>query len=137
MTIGNSDTNDVSVPQTVTIPAGATSVTFAVGTINTGIADGNQTATLTATATGLATGSAGLTVTNVNVPTLTVVLNSHTVNETDTNPATYGTVTRRHADDERTDGLTVEQQHQKAHCPGDRDDPGGQDLGNIPGHGDQ
>ena len=93
VTIANSDTTDVSVPQTVTIPAGATSVTFAVGTINTGIADGNQTATLTATATGLATGSAGLTVTNVNVPALTVVLNSQTVNETDPNPATYGTVT--------------------------------------------
>ena len=28
------------------------------------------------------------------MPTLTVVLNSHTVNETDLNPATYGTVTR-------------------------------------------
>ena len=50
--------------------------------------------------------------TNVNVPALTVVLNSHTVNETDTNPATYGTVTRRHADDERTHGLAAEQRHQ-------------------------
>ena len=55
VTIINSDTNDVSVPQTVTIPAGATSVNFAVGTINTGIADGNQIATLTVTAAGLAT----------------------------------------------------------------------------------
>ena len=94
VTIGDSDTTDVSVPQTVTIPAGATSATFAVGTINTGVADGNQTATLTATAAGLANGSAGLTVINVNVPALKVALNIHTVNETDTNPATYGTVTR-------------------------------------------
>ena len=94
VTIANSDTTDVSVPQTVTIPTGATSATFAVGTINTGIADGNQIATLTATAAGLTNGSAGLTVTNVNVPALSVVLNSHLVNETDTNPATIGTVTR-------------------------------------------
>jgi len=93
VTIANSDTHDVTVPSSITIPAGATSVTFAVGTINTQIADGTQTATLTASATGEASGSATLSVTNVNVPTLTVVLNSHTVNETDTNPATYGTVT--------------------------------------------
>ena len=52
MTIANSDTTDVSVPQTVTIPTGATSATFAVGTINTGIADGNQIATGRATASG-------------------------------------------------------------------------------------
>ena len=104
VTIANSDTTDVSVPQTVTIAAGATSATFAVGTINTGIADGNQTATLTATAAGLATGSAGLSVTNVNVPALTVVLNSQSVNETDTNPATFGTVTR---DTPTTSALTV------------------------------
>ncbi len=66
VTIANSDTTDVTVPATVTIPAGATSVTFAVGTINTQVADGTQTATLTASATGEASGSATLTVTNVN-----------------------------------------------------------------------
>ena len=94
VTITNSDPNDVTVPQTVTIPAGATSVTFPVGTIDNDVVEGTQTATLTASATGEASGSATLTVTDTNVPTLTVVLNSHTVNETDANPATYGTVTR-------------------------------------------
>ena len=94
VTITNSDPNDVTVPQTVTIPAGATSVTFPVGTINNHVVEGTQTATLTASATGEVSGSDTLTVTDTNVPTLTVVLNSHTVNETDPNPATYGTVTR-------------------------------------------
>ncbi|MFI5458474.1 MAG: SdrD B-like domain-containing protein [Isosphaerales bacterium] len=94
VTITNSDPNDVTAPQTVTIPAGATSVSFAVGTINNHVVEGTQTATLTASATGLVSGSDRLTVTETNVATLTVVLNSHTVNETDTNPATFGTVTR-------------------------------------------
>ena len=94
VTIANSDPNDVTVPQTVTIPAGATSVTFPVGTINNHVVEGTQTATLTASATGEVSGSGTLTVTDTNVPTLTLVLNTHTVNETDTNPAAYGTVTR-------------------------------------------
>ena len=94
MAIGNSDPRDVTVPATVTIPAGVTSVTFAVGTINNDVVEGTQTATLTASATGMAPGSATLTVADTNVPALAVVLNSHTVNETDTNPATYGTITR-------------------------------------------
>ena len=94
VTITNSDPNDVTVPQTVTIPAGATSVTFAVGTINNYVVEGTQLATLTASVTGMDSGSDTLTVTDTNVPTLTLALNSHTVNETDPNPAAYGTVTR-------------------------------------------
>src|SRR5262249_5355131 len=58
------------------------------------VVEGTQSATLTAGATGMVSGSDTLTVTDTNVPTLTVVLNSHTVNETDPNPATTGTVTR-------------------------------------------
>ncbi len=94
VTIANSDPHDVTAPATVTIPAGATSVTFAVGTIDNDVVEGTQTATLTASATSLASGSAILTVTDTNVPTLAVALNRDSVNETDTNPATYGTVTR-------------------------------------------
>jgi protocatechuate 3,4-dioxygenase beta subunit len=104
VTITNSDPTDVTVPATATIPAGATSVTFPVGTIDNYVVEGTQTATLTASATGEASGSATLTVTDTNVPTLTVVLNSHTVNETDPNPATYGTVT---CNTSNPSGLTV------------------------------
>ena len=94
VTLTNSDSKDVTVPQTVTIPAGSASATFVVGTINNHIVEGTQSATLMASATGLASGGDTLTVTDTNVSTLTLVLNSHSVNETDPNPATYGTVTR-------------------------------------------
>ena len=94
VTITNSDTHDVTAPQTVTIPAGATSATFPVGTIDNDVVEGTQTATLTASATGLVSGSDTLTVTDTNVPTLTLTLNTHTVSETDPNPAATGTVTR-------------------------------------------
>ncbi len=104
VTMTNSDPTDVTVPQTVIIPAGATSVTFPVGTINNNVVEGTQTATLTASATGELSGSATLTVTDVNVPTLSLVLSNHTVNETDANPAAYGTVTRNTP---TTDALTV------------------------------
>ena len=66
--------------------------------------------------------------TDVNVPTLTVVLNSHTVNETDTNPATYGTITRNTP---TTSALTVSllsSNIEEADRPGDRDHPGGRRL---------
>jgi RHS repeat-associated protein len=104
VTIANSDPNDVTAPQTVTIPAGATSVTFPIGAINNHVVEGTQMATLTASATGEVSGSGTLTVTDTNVPTLTVVLNNHDVNETDTNPATYGTVT---SNDPAASPLTV------------------------------
>ena len=126
-----------TVPQTVTIPAGATSVIFPVGTINNHVVEGTQTATLTASATGLVSGSDTLTVTDINVPTLTLALNSHSVNETDANPATYGTVTRNTP---TTSALTVSllsNEINKLTVPADRDDPGGRNFGHVPGHGGQ
>ncbi len=94
VTLANSDPAGVSIPATVTIPAGQASVTFPVGTINPGVVVGTQTATLTASATGLASGSDILTVTDVNVPTLTLSLGSHAIDESAANPATTGTLTR-------------------------------------------
>ncbi len=104
VTISNSDPHDVSAPATVTIPAGATSISFAIGTIDNDVVEGTQTATLTASATGEASGSATLTVTDTNVPTLTVALNSTTIDESETNPATTGTVT---CNTSNPSGLTV------------------------------
>src|SRR5262249_17989621 len=66
--LANSNPASVSIPQTVTIPSGQASATFAVGTINPGMVVGRQTATLTASATGFVSGSDTLTVTDVNVP---------------------------------------------------------------------
>ena len=84
----------ISIPQTVTIPAGQKSVTFFIGTINSGIAIGPQSATITASASGVLSGSDTFTVTDVNVPTLTVVLGNHSLNEDSANPAATGTITR-------------------------------------------
>jgi hypothetical protein len=94
VTLASSIPASVSVPQTVTIPAGQASVTFPVGTIDRGIVVGTQAATLTASATGAVSGSDTLTVTDVNVPTLTLALASHSIGEAAANPATIGTVTR-------------------------------------------
>ena len=104
VTITNSDPNDVTVPATVTIPAGATSATFAVGTINNDVVEGTQTATLTASATGLVSGSATLSVTDTNVPTLGVSFNVSSVEDNATNPAGTGTVT---SNDPAAEPLTV------------------------------
>ncbi len=64
-------------------------------------------------------------------------MNSHTVNETDTNPATYGTVTR---DTPTTSALTVSllsSNTKKLTVPGDRHHPRRPGFGDVPGHRDQ
>src|SRR5262249_49548233 len=94
VTITNSHPNDVTIPQMVTIPAGAASVTFVVGTINGHVVQGTQIATLTASATGAAAGSDTLSITDTDVPTLTLVVSQPTVGEDDANPALLGTVSR-------------------------------------------
>ncbi|HWE97612.1 MAG TPA: CARDB domain-containing protein [Tepidisphaeraceae bacterium] len=92
--IGNSDPNDVTVPATVTIPAGQSSVTFAVGVINPGAVQGQKQANLTASAGGVVSGSDTLTVTDSAVATLVLSLSGHTLDENASNPAATGTVTR-------------------------------------------
>ncbi len=94
LTLTNSNPASVSIPQTITIPAGQTSVTFPAGTIDSGLAVGTQTATLTASAVSMVAGSDMLTVTDVNVPTLTLALGNHSIDENAANPATTGTLTR-------------------------------------------
>jgi hypothetical protein len=52
VTLQSSDTSEATVPATVTIPAGFTSVTFDVMVVDDAVADRTQTVTITATATG-------------------------------------------------------------------------------------
>ncbi len=96
--ISNSDPTDVTVPATVTIPAGDASATFTIGTINNEIVEGTQTAQLTASASNLASGTDTLTINDINVPTLTLSLSSGSIDENATNPAGTGTVTRNTSD---------------------------------------
>ncbi|MBV9469462.1 MAG: CSLREA domain-containing protein, partial [Abitibacteriaceae bacterium] len=67
VSLANSDATKVTVPATVTIPAGAASVTFPVGAVDNSVVDGNKTVTLTATSSGLNAGVASVTVTDNDV----------------------------------------------------------------------
>ncbi|MFN0051908.1 MAG: Ig-like domain-containing protein, partial [Planctomycetales bacterium] len=60
------------VPLQVTIPAGATSVEFAIDTVADGVTDGTRQVTLSASAAGFSGGSALLSVSDQNVPDLVV-----------------------------------------------------------------
>jgi hypothetical protein len=68
----SSDTTELTTPPAVTIPAGAASTTFAMGTVDDGTTDGNQIVTVTASATGYTSGSDQVTVTDINLPDLIV-----------------------------------------------------------------
>ena len=72
VTLTSSLTNAAVVPDTVLIPAGATSAVFSVASINDGVSHGNQNVTLTASATNFTSGSDVLTVSDVNLPDLVV-----------------------------------------------------------------
>ncbi len=83
----------VTVPATITIPAGATSVTFPLSAVNDGLIDGPTNVAISAAASGFSLAQQTVTVTDVNVPTLTVSLADNTISESAASPATTGTVT--------------------------------------------
>lgn len=60
---------NLTVPASVTIPAGQTSTTFTVTAVDDGIIDGNQTVKITATALGLQAANRSLTVNDRTKPT--------------------------------------------------------------------
>ncbi|MBV9867192.1 MAG: right-handed parallel beta-helix repeat-containing protein [Abitibacteriaceae bacterium] len=74
VTLKNSDPNQVSVPNTVIIPAGATSTSFTIGAVSNGIADANHNVTLIASAPGLISSTVTLLVRNTDVPTLSLTI---------------------------------------------------------------
>lgn len=59
-------------PATVTIPAGKSSVTFKLDSLDDGVTDGNKTVKVTAAADGFTSGSDSLVVTDSNLPDLQV-----------------------------------------------------------------
>lgn len=72
VTLTSSDLSEATVPTSVTIPAGQSSVTFSVSAVDDAILDGTQSETVTASATGHANGSRTLLVTDNDVAGLTV-----------------------------------------------------------------
>ena len=65
--LASSDTTEVVVPATVTIPAGQTSATFNLTILNDGIADGAQVATISATAANFTSGQASVVIADAAV----------------------------------------------------------------------
>jgi uncharacterized repeat protein (TIGR01451 family) len=74
VTLSSSDTSEVTVPQTVTIPAGETSASFNLTIVDDAILDGTQTATITASAPGATSGIAGIAVADNETAGLRVAL---------------------------------------------------------------
>ncbi|MBV9864674.1 MAG: SBBP repeat-containing protein [Abitibacteriaceae bacterium] len=82
------------VPATVTIPAGATSTTFVIPVVDNSIADGHQTISLVASADGFAPSNTALTITDNEVPTLTLQVSRDHFSENAGKQAAVGIVTR-------------------------------------------
>ena len=73
VTLTASDTAELHVPATVTIPDGRTSVTVAADSLDDGVTDGNKTVNLTASASGFVQGVDSIIVTDVDLPDLVIV----------------------------------------------------------------
>ena len=91
VTLESSDESALTVPATVTIPAGDSSVTFDIAAVDDSADDDStQTATITASATGHSGSSVSIDVTNDDVLLLTI--SDDSVSESDGDAATTGTV---------------------------------------------
>jgi hypothetical protein len=81
VTLRSSDTTAATVPNSVTIPAGANSIMFLAIATNDSLADGNQQVTITASATGFSNGTVPIVVVDDEIPTLGVSLSPISVSE--------------------------------------------------------
>ncbi|MCD6598450.1 MAG: hypothetical protein J7L04_12220, partial [Bacteroidales bacterium] len=68
--LSSNDTSEISLPETVTIPAGEATIQVPIDTKDDHIDDGNQMVTLQANATGFSPGMAWVYVTDINKPDL-------------------------------------------------------------------
>ena len=84
----------LTVPASVTIPAGQSSVTFALNTINNAAIDGPVDAAITASAVGINSASDVVEVSDDDLPTISLTIAADSVVESAGNPATSATVTR-------------------------------------------
>ena len=90
ITLTNSNPAKAKAPATVVVPAGATSAPFDIDTLDNDLVDGPRPVTITATAAGFAPANGVLTVTDNDVPALTLTVSSDHVIE-----GTGATVTLR------------------------------------------
>lgn len=90
VSLETSDTSELSVPPTVTIPANEASVTISLDAVDDALLDGNQTVVLTATAANHNSGSDTIQVTDHE--TLTLLLDRNSVREDAGSGAALGTL---------------------------------------------
>jgi len=74
VTLSSSKASEVTVPATVTIPAGQTNAAFNLTIIDDAVLDGTQTSTITGSATGYATSTTNIAIFDNETATLSVVL---------------------------------------------------------------
>ena len=99
VTLTSNDTSEATVPATVTIPAGAASVTFPIRAIDDTLSDGTQRVDILASAT--ISGTLNSVSSSLNVldhETLTMTINKTEVVETDGKGAAVVTITRSNTD---------------------------------------
>ena len=116
VSLSSSDTGEATVPATVTIQAGHTSATFQVNAIDDLVLDGTQAVTITASAAGFDADSDTVSVTDDEMPSLSLVVSPDSFVETAGTGAATGTVTRTgsvssalvvNLSSDDTDGATV------------------------------
>lgn len=94
VTLTSSDPTETTVPASVSIPAGQSSVTVDLEAIDDSLVDGTQIVTIQATATGHTAGSDTVAVTDDDVDQLTVVIAAASISEGAGAAATTATVSR-------------------------------------------
>ena len=92
--LASSNTAKATVPVTVTVPANATGATFTIGAVDNAIVDGDKTVNITATSPGFTAATQAVTVTDNDVPTLTLSVTPTTFSEGAGANAATGTVMR-------------------------------------------
>ena len=93
VSLASSDSTELSVPATITIPAGQSGVTFELSPVADNTPDGDKKVTITAEAMGFETAVAELVVVDTNLAQLTVDIPNPTLRES---ASTIVTVTRSH-----------------------------------------
>jgi len=88
VTLENTAPGDLTVPVTITIPAGQGSVNFWIASIDNDMVDGTRTATLTASAPGLVSDAASVEIIDDDVPTLTLAIDLGRLDEGQVSTAT-------------------------------------------------
>ena len=90
VSLHSSDTSELAVPASVTIPANESSVTFDIDSVDDRLLDGTQTVTITVSATGFFDGNANLDV--ADYETLTIVVQHNLLAENAGPSATTATI---------------------------------------------